>query len=64
MKKADMITTIQNKEATLWNELQFYIEVDKDNHTEYSDRLVRSARAKWCSVNELLIELGIDKVRF
>lgn len=64
MKKADMITAIQNKEAALWNELMTYIDIDNDQHSKSSASLVKSARAKWCSVNELLNELGIETLRF
>lgn len=64
MKKADMITAIQNKEAALWNELKTYTDIDNNQHSEASASLVKSARAKWCSVNELLNELGIETLRF
>lgn len=59
MKKADMITTIQNKELKLWNEFQMYQQIMNDQHTECTERLYKMARAKWSAVYDLMNDLGI-----
>lgn len=60
MKKADMITTIQNKELKLWNEVQMYLQIMNDQHTECTERLYKMARAKWSAVYDLMNDLGIE----
>lgn len=59
MKKADMITTIQNKEAALWNVVQMYLQIMNDHHTESTERLYKMARSQWSSVYHLMNDLGI-----
>lgn len=59
MKKADMITTIKNKEHKLWNDTEMYLQIMNDHHTEYTERLYKMARAKWSAVYDLMNDLGI-----
>ena len=59
MKKADMITTIQNKELKLWNEVQMYQQIMNDQHTECTERFCKMARAQWSAVYDLMNDLGI-----
>lgn len=60
MKKDDMITTIQNNELNLWNEVQMYLQIMNDQHTECTERLYKMARAKWSAVYNLMDDLGIE----
>ena len=59
MKKADMITTIQNKELKLWNEVQMYQQIMNDQNTECTKRFYKMARSQWSSVYDLMNDLGI-----
>ena len=59
MKKADMITAIQNKELKLWNEVQMYLQIMNDQHTECTERLYKMARSSWSSIYDLMNDLGI-----
>lgn len=59
MKKADMITTIQNKELKLWNDVQMYQQIMNDQNTECTKRLYKMARSQWSSVYDLMNDLGI-----
>lgn len=60
MKKADMITTIQNKELKLWNDTEMYKQIMDDQHTECTERLYKMSRAKWSAVYDLMNDLGIE----
>lgn len=60
MKKADMITTIQNKELKLWNDTEMYKQIMDDQHTECIERLYKMSRAKWSAVYDLMNDLGIE----
>ena len=62
MKKNDMITTIQNNEHKLWNEVQMYLQIMNDQHTECTERLYKMARAKWSVVYSLMKDLGIEAI--
>ena len=60
MKKTNMITTIQNKELELWNEVKMYLQIMNDQRTECTELLYKMARAKWLTVYGLMNDLGIE----
>lgn len=60
MNKEEMITTIQNKELKLWNEVQMYRQIMNDQNTECTKRLYKMSRAKWSAVYDLMKDLGIE----
>lgn len=59
MKKNDMITTIQNNELKLWNDLQDLVNFEK-NPTDCTKSLINMARSSWSSVYDLMDNLGIN----
>ena len=59
MKKNDMITTIQNNELKLWNDLQALVNFEK-NPTDRTKSLINMARSSWSSVYDLMDILGIN----
>lgn len=60
MKKADMITTIQNKERKLWNDVEMYQQLMDDHHTKNIENLYKMARSHWAAVFGLMKDLGIE----
>lgn len=59
MKKNDMITTIQNNELKLWNDLQALVNLE-ENPTYRTKSLINMARSSWSSVYDLMDNLGIN----
>ena len=59
MKKNDMITTIQNNELKLWNDLQALVNLE-ENPTNRTKSLISMARSSWSSVYGLMVNLGIN----
>lgn len=62
MKKNDMITTIQNNELKLWNDLQALVNFE-ENPTDRTKSLINMVRSSWSSVYELMDILGINPLR-
>ena len=62
MKKEDMINKILTTENELWNEFNFWKDVAEMNGEPSSD-VIKLARSKWASVNDLVYKLGLRPIR-